>query len=153
MKSKNVPRVFIDSNVLIDGLFSAWSDSRAILVLARAEVFRLVLSPYVEMEVERALLLRFAKNEAQGSNLIDDYALAIKLLKPERTQRITKEEFDAHKHFIRHINDVPVLVTAIKSSPDWLVTANVEHFDKEVSKKTNLRIATPKEFLRKCGKF
>lgn len=38
-------RVFPDSNVLIEGLFSPWSASRAILVLARTRAFRLVLSP------------------------------------------------------------------------------------------------------------
>jgi predicted nucleic acid-binding protein len=49
-------RVFVDSNVLIEGLFAPWSSARAILILARASAFRLVLSPYVEVEVERALL-------------------------------------------------------------------------------------------------
>ena len=50
------PRVFPDSNVLVEGLFSPWSVSRAILIMARAKLFSLVLSPYVEKEVERALL-------------------------------------------------------------------------------------------------
>ena len=69
-----------------------------------------------------------------GSRLIDDYALALKLIAPERLDRITKEEFKAYRHLIRFMgNDVPVLVTAIKAKPDWLVTANVEHFDEDVA--------------------
>lgn len=83
-------RVFADSNVLIEGLFAPWSASRTILVLSRAGVLRLVLSRYVEEEVERALLKRFAKDEHEGSRLIDDYALALDLLQPERLSRITK---------------------------------------------------------------
>jgi predicted nucleic acid-binding protein len=143
-------RVFVDSNVLIEGLFAPWSASRAILILARAGVFRLVLSPYVEAEVERALLKRLARDSEEGSRLIDDYALALKLLAPERTERITREEFDSHRSLIRHINDVPVLVTAIKAQPDWLVTANTEHFNADVAARTGLQIAAPREFLTKC---
>jgi predicted nucleic acid-binding protein len=149
-ESGGVLRVFVDSNVLIEGLFAPWSASRAILILARAGVFRLVLSPYVEAEVERALLRRLAHDSEEGSRLIDDYALALKLLAPERTERITREEFDSHRLFIRHINDVPVLVTAIKAQPDWLVTANIEHFNADVAKRTGLQIATPREFLMRC---
>jgi predicted nucleic acid-binding protein len=144
-------RVFPDSNVLVEGLFAPWSASRALLILARAGLFRLVLSPYVEEEVERALLKVLAKDEAEGSRLIDDYDLALKLLAPERTPRISREEFDANRHLIRHGNDVAVLVTAVKAKPDWLVTANTEHFTPEVAARTGLRIVTPPDFLRMCG--
>ena len=58
-------RVFPDSNILIEGLFAPWSASRAILILARTRAFRLVLSPYVEAEVERALLTRLARDPAE----------------------------------------------------------------------------------------
>ena len=101
------------------------------------------LSAYVEAEVERALLKRLAHDSEEGSLLIDDYALAPKLLAPERTERITREEFDSHRALIRHINDVPVLVTAIKAQPDWLVTANIEHFNADVAKRTGLRLLLP----------
>lgn len=144
-------RVFVDCNVLIEGLFAPWSASRAILVLARAGVIRLLLSPYVEEEVERASLKRFGEDEQEGSRVIDDYALALKLLDPERLARITKEEFVAHRAVIRYGNDVPVLVTATKARPDWLVTANTEHFTPEVARRTNLRIVTPQLFLKMFG--
>ena len=144
-------RIFVDSNVLIEGLFAPWSASRAILILARVSGLRLILSPYVEQEVERALLARLAADEESGSQLIDDYAKALRLLAPERTDRITRDEFKAHQSWIRHVNDVPVLVTAIKAKPDWLLTSNVEHFDAEVSARSGLRILTPKEFLDRWG--
>jgi len=70
-------RVFPDSNVLVEGLFAPWSNARAILILARARAFRLVLSPYVEVEVERALFKKLASDPVEGSRLIDDYALAL----------------------------------------------------------------------------
>jgi predicted nucleic acid-binding protein len=143
-------RVFPDSNVLVEGLFAPWSASRAILILARTRAFRLVLSPYVEAEVERALLRRLARDAAEGSRLIDDYALALTLLAPERTGGITREEFEAHRPLIRHVHDVPVLATAIQARPDWFVTANTVHFTPEVAARTGLRIVTPHEFLAQC---
>jgi len=68
-----------------------------------------------------------------------------------RLDKITKEEFKDHRHLTRHGNDVPALVTAIKAKPDWLVTANVEHFDEDVALRTGLRIVTPHGFLRQIG--
>jgi predicted nucleic acid-binding protein len=149
--AESTPRVFPDSNVLVEGLFSPWSASRAILIMARVKLFRLVLSPYVEKEIERALLGRLNIDYEAGSRLIDDYAMALELIDPERLDEISIEEFKAHRHLIRHGNDVPVLVTAIKAKPDWLVTANVEHFDEDVALRTGLRIVTPHGFLRQIG--
>ncbi len=77
--------------------------------------------------------------------------MALKLLDPERLARITKEEFVAYRAVIRHGNDVPVLVTAMNARPDWLVTANTEHFTPEVARRTDLRIVTPRTFLRLFG--
>jgi predicted nucleic acid-binding protein len=119
--------------------------------MARVKLFRLVLSPYVEKEIERALLGRLNINYEAGSRLIDDYAMALELIDPERLNEISMEEFKAHRHLIRHGNDVPVLATAIKAKPDWLVTANVEHFDEDVALRTGLRIVTPHGFLRQIG--
>jgi predicted nucleic acid-binding protein len=144
-------RVFPDSNVIIEGLFAHWSNARAILILARARAFRLVLSPYVQDEVERALLRRLAHDEVEGTRLIDDYDLALRLLSPEPVERVTRDEIIAHRSLIRHTNDVPVLVTAIKARPDWLVTSNTEHFTPEVAARTGLRIVTPHQFLRLCN--
>jgi predicted nucleic acid-binding protein len=149
--AESTPRVFPDSNVLVEGLFSPWSASRAILIMARVKLFRLVLSPYVEKEIERALLSRLNIDYEAGSRLIDDYAMALELIDPERLDEISMEEFKAHRHLIRHGNDVPALVTAIKAKPDWLVTANVEHFDEDVALRTGLRIVTTHGFLRQIG--
>jgi hypothetical protein len=85
--AKSVPRVFPDSNVLVGGLFSPWSVSRAILIMARAKLFQLVLSHYVESEIERALLRRLGIEYEAGSRLINDYALAMQL-RPAKRSRI-----------------------------------------------------------------
>lgn len=147
-KQSDSDRVFVDSNVLIECLLSPWSLSRAVIILARIGLFRLILSPYVEDEVEGVLLNRLALTPLKGSHLIDDYSKMLNLLAPERTERITQEEFESNRSLIRHGKDVPVLVTAIKVKPDWLITSNTEHFNEEVAARTGLRIVTAQEFLK-----
>jgi hypothetical protein len=49
---------------------------------------------------------------------------------------------------IRHDADVPVLLSAMASKPDWLLTHKTKHFTKVVAQRTALRIATPAEFFR-----
>jgi hypothetical protein len=44
--------------------------------------------------------------------------------------------------------DVPVLLSAIASKPDWLLTHNTKHFTNAVAQRTGLRIATPADFFR-----
>jgi hypothetical protein len=41
-----------------------------------------------------------------------------------------------------------VLVAAIKSQPDWLVTKNTHHFTKAVAQRTGLKIIHPDQFIK-----
>jgi hypothetical protein len=52
------------------------------------------------------------------------------------------------RSLIRHEADVPVLLSAIRSRPDWLLTHNRDHVSPAVARRTRLRIATPAEFFR-----
>jgi predicted nucleic acid-binding protein len=141
-------RIFIDSNVFLDGLLSQWSGSRAILILAARRIVRLVLAEDVLLEVERHLLKLLIEQPQRGSHLIDTYDKFIKLARPERIPLTTSEEVLAHRHLIRHLADVPVLVAALKSQPDWLVTKNTDHFSKAVAQRTGLRIIHPDHFIK-----
>lgn len=141
-------RVFPDTNVFVEGLVSDWSAPRAILILARLKVFRLLLSPYVKAEIEEVLLRRLTADYAEGGKLIESYQKMLELLDPELLPGLTTDEIRHHRAMIRHGSDVPVLVTAIKSKPDWLITSNTEHFTSEVAAHTGLRIVTPHKFLR-----
>lgn len=142
-----VPRVFADTNVFIEALVAPWSASRAVFVLARLRIFKLLLSPYVAAEIEEFLLRRLAHDYAAGSDLIDAFQRLLVLLEPERLDKVLATELRRYRTWIRHGNDVPVLVTALLAKPDWLITANTEHFNEEVATRTGLRIVTPHEFL------
>jgi len=52
----------------------------------------------------------------------------------------------------RHEADVPVLLSAIASRPDWLLTHNTKHFT-AAAERTGLRIATPVAFFRSLAEI
>jgi len=142
------PRVFLDSGVLIEGLVVPWSASRAVLILARHQALRVVLSRYVVEEVERCLLQELEEDYGGAGQLVDDYALLLKLLRAEITGKVTEEELRKARGMIRHQKDIPILVSALRVRPDWFLTVNTADFNDEVARKTGLNILTPSDFLQ-----
>jgi hypothetical protein len=49
---------------------------------------------------------------------------------------------------IAHAADVPVLLSAMQSKPDWLLTHNTKHFTPQVAKRTGLQVGIPIAFFR-----
>ena len=141
-------RVFLDSNVLTAGIVSAWGLDKAVLSLCAARICRLVLAEAVREEVEENLLLRLGGMESGDVNrVLDSYVHLIDLMKPEMAPFPGEAEVMAGRHLIRHAADVPVLLSAIASRPDWFITHNTKHFMPALARRTGLRIATPVEFF------
>jgi len=142
-------RLFLDSNVLTGGIVSPWGLDKATLSLCAARICRLVLAEVVRDEVEENLLLRAQRLPAlDADQLIEDYRGLIKLTNPEVVAYPDKDLVRSSRHLIRHAADVPVILSAIASKPDWLLTHNTTHFTKAVAERTSLRIATPADFFR-----
>ena len=78
----SIPRVFLDSGVLLEGLLAPWSASRALLILSRRKVFKLILAEYVQGEVEDNLLELLAPNPRLANETINAYSTLLRLLKP-----------------------------------------------------------------------
>ena len=153
MSSGRRVRIFLDLNVLTAGIVSAWGLDKAILSLCAARTCRLVLAEAVREEVEENLLVRLGGAESgDASRVLDHYAHLIALMKPEVVPYPSQAEVRAGRHLIRHASDVPVLLSAIASCPDWLLTHNTKHFTPAVARRTGLRIATPVEFFRALSK-
>lgn len=141
-------RLFLDSNVLTGGI-SPWGLDKATLSLCAAKVCQLVLAEVVRDEVEENLMFQAERLPAfDGDQLIEDYRRLIKLAKPEIVPYPDADLVRSNRHLIRHAADVPVLLSAVASRPDWLLTHNTKHFTKTVAQRTSLRIATPAEFFR-----
>jgi predicted nucleic acid-binding protein len=142
-------RLFLDSNVLTGGIVSTWGLDKAVLSLCAAKLCKLVLAEVVRDEVEENLLLHAERLPSLDADLlIEDYRRLIELTSPEIVPYPGKQQVKANRHLIRHEADVPVLLSAIASKPDWLLTHNRKHFSRAVAERTLLRIATPAEFFR-----
>ena len=108
-----------------------------------------MLAEAVREEVEENLLIRLSGLETAAANrVLDDYARLISLMKTEVVPYPEQEEVKVSRHLIRHAADVPVLLSAIASRPDWFLTHNTKHFTPAVARRTGLRFATPGEFFQ-----
>lgn len=142
-------RLVLDSNVLTGGIVTRWGLDRAVLSLCASRVCQLVLAEAVRDEVEENILLHVESlDPGLAGQLLDDYSRLIKLTRPEIIPFPSEAEVVSSRHIIRHAADVPVLLSAIKSVPDWLLTHNTKHFSPAVSRRTRLRIATPVDFFQ-----
>jgi hypothetical protein len=130
------------------GIVSPWGLDKATLSLCAAGVCRLVLAEVVGDEAEENLLLHAARLQSiDADQLIEDYRL-IKLTNPELVPYPDTKLVRSSQHLIRHQADVPVLLSAMESKPDGLLTHHAKHFTRAVACRTALRIATPGEFFR-----
>jgi predicted nucleic acid-binding protein len=142
-------RLFLDSNVLTGGIVSPWGLDKATLSLCAAKVCKLVLAEAVRDEVEENLLLHAERLPSLDiEQLIADYHRLIKLTDPELVPYPDVDVVQSSRYLIRHEPDVPVLLSAMASRPDWLLTHNTKHLTKAVAQRTSLRIATPAGFFR-----
>jgi hypothetical protein len=135
-------------NSPVCSIVARWGLDRALLSLCAARVCQLVLA-IVPEDVEENLLLHASKlSESQSERLLNDYTGLLKLTRPKLIPAPLESEVLTSRHLIQHQADVPVLLSAIRAKPDWLLTHNTKHFSHSVAKRTGLRIATPAEFFR-----
>ncbi|HXF39232.1 MAG TPA: PIN domain-containing protein [Blastocatellia bacterium] len=141
--------LFLDSNILLEGMRSRWGLSKAVLSLCAARIHQMVLARHVITEVERALIevLRVEQAE-EADDLLVDYFTFIDKARPMIVPLATIQEVTAATRIIHHLNHAPVLAAAIRARPDWLLSNNTEHFTQTVASRTGLKVATPYEFFR-----
>lgn len=151
-QSRKHLRLFLDSNVLTGGIVARWGLDRAVLSLCAARICRLVLAEAVRDEVEKNLLLHAAGLEVKESDqLLVDYETLIKLARPEMLPYPSRADVLASRRLIAHQADVPVLLSAMQSQPDWLLTHNRKHFTPQVAKRIKLQIGSPADFFRQLA--
>jgi hypothetical protein len=117
--------------------------------MCAARLCKLVLAEIVRDEVEENLLLHGQRlTPREREKLTGHYRRLVQLANPEVIPYPSEAVVRSSRHIIRHASDVPVLLSAIASKPDWLLTHNTKHFTREVATRTGLRIATPADFFR-----
>ena len=80
--------------------------------------------------------------------MLQDYTTLLTLARPEVVPLPAVDAVLRARPLIRHAADVPVLLSALSSQPDWLLTHNTAHFTPAVATRTGLRIATPRAFFQ-----
>ena len=136
-------RVCPDSNIFCRGILAQWGAPKAILILAASGLFNLVLLEPVIDEVEGVL--------APYEQAIDDFHKLLSLCRVSHVRSPSKEELVEHEYllpYLRHLNDLPVIVSATFVSPDWFLSDNVNHFSQELADVTGIKIASSIEFLQ-----
>jgi predicted nucleic acid-binding protein len=142
-------RLFLDSNVLTGGIVAPWGLDKAVLSLCVARICRMVLGEIVRQEVEDNLLYHAAALPSQDAEqVLTDYTTLLTLARPERVPLPDAQDVVRARPLIRQAADVPVLLSAIQSQPDWLLTHNTAHFTPAVATRTGLQIATPRTFFQ-----
>ena len=117
------PKLLLDSNVLTDGLFSRFGLSKAVLALCASKTCKLVLSEWVNIEVERNILKKLeVLSETEVELIIEDYRGFLKLARPLKVPLPDETRVIQNRSLIRHFADVPVVLAAIDSNADWIIT-------------------------------
>lgn len=142
MAQRKKCKVFLDSNVLLSGLFSDKGAPRIILDLLTLNLPILAgaTGRYNLIEVERNL----KKKMPQAMPLYQKYLPRLRLEiveMPSRSTIISMAGAIAEK-------DIPVLASAIACSAEYLITGDKKDFTKLRNvKKYNLKIVSPSEFI------
>lgn len=132
-------RVFFDANVLIAGSMSRTGASRALLLLAEAGMFQMVVSQLVLDETERNLRLKLPK----ALPIIVDLLANIRV---ELVADSPIDEFAKWLHIIE-FKDAPILQAALEAEAGYFITLNTRDFTPEVAQETGLVIMEPRQFI------
>lgn len=135
-------KVFLDSNVIISGLFSDKGSPRIILDLLCLDLPMLAGSTgqYNIIEIERNLSKKMP-------GVLPVYKKYLQVLNLEIIPLPSSKDI---KKLIGHVSDkdIPVLASAIISNADFLITGDKKDFVKpKLRGKYSFRILSPAEFL------
>jgi len=139
---KKVVSVFLDSNVILSGLLSERGAPRILLDLLSLGLPFLVgaTGRYNLIEIERNLKKKMASILFLYKSYLPKVNLkVIPLPRPEEVRDFSGKIAE---------KDIPVLISAIRSKVDYLVTGDKQHFGKmKELDKYPFHVVTPSEFL------
>lgn len=142
MSSRQPPKVFLDTNILIAAIFSAKGGSREILRLGEIGVIQLFASQDVLAELEEKVLKKQPSSlviiatvlENSGIEIVDPPAIEI----VQHCQR-----------FLAYADDAVVFAAVVDAQVDYFVTLYRQHFlnNSLVPISLPLLIGAPSDFL------
>lgn len=135
-------RLFLDTGVMIEGLYSSWGVSKAVLIHAtQRDLYTIVLAEAVERELRRNV----------AGRAVVDLAGWLRRVRLERWPALSPTDVQGYQQallpVLRHVNDLPAVVAAVRTQSDWVISSNREHWGEELAARTGLRIVTPQDFI------
>lgn len=101
--------------------------------------------------MEDAVLRNRAALGPGARNIVQDVAGWLRHVRIEGLPRPSDDAIRAALPIVlpalRHLNDVPAVVSAMQARPDWVISTNTAHWNAQLAARTGLRIATPRAFL------
>lgn len=141
MQPKSRLRVFLDSNVIVSGLYSSGGAPGVILGKAISGKFQAVISQQVLDEVIKTARRKLPQILPALSKLLVN-------LSPEIIKNLKSEQM-AQWALVINIKDAGVLASAFAGQVDYLITGDKHFFENpDIAEKTGLRIITPTQFLK-----
>lgn len=137
------PRVFLDTNVILSGLYSPSG--------APAKVLRLAIEGQIQVVISRQVLEELVRTFR--SKLPDKLEALQRFLTgflPEVQQDPPPEEVRRWNGVIGQ-TDAPILAAAVQAKPDYLVTGDKRFMAPEVARESGLRILYPRELLEELS--
>ena len=139
-------RVFLDANIFFAAARSPKGGSGFVLELAKKEKVQVVTSVYALLEAERNI-----KNKLSSFYILQHYQNLLEIkLEIQSIEAVSLEKISLFEKFLP-IKDVPILLGAILSNSQFLITLDKKHFlDNEELKQINFsfEIVNPGGFLK-----
>ncbi|MDW7759565.1 MAG: PIN domain-containing protein [Acidobacteriota bacterium] len=134
-------RIFLDSNVIVSGLFSDRGAPRIILDILSLDLPALkpMTGAYNIGEIERTLRVKLPA-------ALSTFRTALKLMNPEIVALPSEGDL-APLVGLTAAKDLPVIASAISGKADILVTCDVKHLLKIEKSRLSFKIASPADFL------
>jgi len=134
--------LFLDSSALFSGIASSQGAARALLLLGETDQISLIISEQVVTETERAVARKLP-------GVINEFRRAVLSSKARIVSDPSGDEVQSNLDLIADPTDVPILLAAMRSHADFLVTLNRRHFleDPAVAERAGLPIGTPGDAL------
>jgi predicted nucleic acid-binding protein len=134
--------LFLDSSALFASIVSPDGAGRVLLLLGETGKVRLTISEQVVAETERALARKLPR-------ALPEFRLAIRRSHVKIVPDPDPQSVFSCLDWMKDPADVPILLAAMQSGVDFLVTLNRKHFldDPLVAQRAALRIGTPGDAL------
>jgi predicted nucleic acid-binding protein len=138
-------RIFLDSSVVIAGAFSRTGASRVVLTMAEVGLFQIIISRQVVDECERNLRNKLPKGLPVFAELLTNINLVI-------VNDPSPAESEPWLAYIE-AKDAPVIVAAVQTKVDRLLTLNSRDFTPQVAQASGLLIQLPRDFVQELRRI